>query len=143
MNNESYYSDTRDWESDENRILYWAVALAIPVGIIGFRLLMRGGPLLFVIVFALLIFIFYQILDALVPPSLTKTFYASRDDAEQIVENILEEKKYPYEWRRNRFQLTDMQIKVKTRRNFGLGKDGCPFAAVDRRAERCDCFGHP
>ena len=125
MNKEPNYTDTRKWASDENQVLLWAVILAVPVGIVGFRLFMRGGPFLFVVVFALLIFILYQILDALIAPSLTKTFYVPREDAEQIVENILEEKKHPYKWHRNRFWLNDITITVKTKRQLDLSKDGC------------------
>lgn len=125
MKNESYYSDTRRWAGDENRVLLWAVVLALPVGIVGFRLLMRGGPLLFIVVFALIIFILYQVLDGLLPQSLTKIFYVPREDAEQVIENVLQEKKFPYEWRKNSFHLTDIKIKVKTRRNLSFSEDGC------------------
>ncbi len=135
MTNESNYSDARRWAGDENRVLYWAVILALPVGIVGFRYLMRGGPFLFILILALIIFILYQILDALIPPSLTKTFYVPREDAEQIVENVLEEKKFPYEWRRNSFQLTDIKIKVKTRRNFGFSEDGCAIQITPHTPE--------
>ena len=125
MNEKFNYSDARKWQPDDSRALYWAIALALPVAIVGFRYLMRGGPLLFIVVFALLIFILYQILTAATPPSLTKAFYVPREDAEQIVENVLAEKKFPYEWRNGRFQLDGIQIIVKTRRQLTLSEDGC------------------
>ena len=125
MNNQSSYSDTRQWDSDNNRVLYAAVALALPIGIIGFRYLMRGGPFLFIMVFALIIFILYQILDGIIPPSITKTFYVSQENAEQVVENVLVQKKFPYEWRNGRFQLNDLSIQVKSKRQNNLTADGC------------------
>ena len=125
MNENFNYSDARQWQQDNSRVLYWAIALAVPVGIVGFRLLMRGGPLLFVVAFALLIFILYQILDAMTPPVLTKAFYVPREDAEQIVENVLAEKKFPYEWRNGRIYLDNIQITVKPRRQLNLSEDGC------------------
>lgn len=125
MNENFNYSDARQWQSDDNRVLYLAIALAVPGVIVGFRLLMRGGPLLFVVVFALLIFISYQILAAIIPPALTKAFYVPREDAEQILENVLAEKNFPYKWHNGRIQLDNIHITVKTRRQLNFSEDGC------------------
>lgn len=136
MNDQPHYFDSREWESGKERILRLAVLLTLPIGIVGFRYLLRAGPVLFILIFFILIFIVYQLLDAILPPAIYKRFYVPRYDAQQIVKGVLAQKQIPYQEKNGRFQVGDIKISVKSHLGLNLQENGCtiqitPFITED------------
>ena len=126
MDDQSYYSDTRHWDTGNDHLLWWALLLTLPIVILGFRFLMRGGPIFFVVISLVLIFIIYQIFDMFTPPAIHKTFYVPKYDATQIVKNVLADKNYPHEAGNGRFYLNEgIKITLKTKLERNLRVDGC------------------
>ena len=125
MSDQYHYSDTRDWESGKEHLIRLAVLFTLPIGILGFRYLMRAGPILFVLVFIILVFIVYQILDAILPPVIYKRYYVPRYDAQQIVKGVLAEKQIPFEEKNGRFRVSNLKITIKSKLGANLQSNGC------------------
>ena len=125
MSDPYHYSDTRDWESGKERVLRLAILLILPFGIIGFRYLLRAGPILFILIFAILVFIMYQVLDTILPPVIYKRYYVPRYDAQEIVKGVLAEKQIPYEEKNGRFRVNNLKITIKSKLGSNLQSNGC------------------